>query len=119
MDYSWMGTYLLEKKGVTTDYKEEWGAARYLLGGKMIAMQGCDNHQKPLFTMKLEPAFSELLRAQYRAVVPGYYMNKTHWSSLYLTGEVPETVVRDMLDRCYEAGLGNLSQKAKKEILEG
>lgn len=118
MQYEWMDAYCMAKKGVETDYKEEWAATRYMLAGKMFAMRGGDKDGKPILTMKLDPAFSDYLRREYEEVVPGYYMNKLHWSSLYLEGTVPDEVVRDMIDRSYEALLGGLSKKMQKEITE-
>lgn len=117
MKYPWIDAYYLSKKGVVKDYKEEWVATRYLLAGKMFAMLGGDKDDKPILTIKLEPAFSDYLRKEYAEVVPGYYMNKLHWSSLYLEGNVPDDVVRDILDRSYEALLGALSKKLQMEIV--
>ena len=117
MNYEWLGRYLLEKTGVTTDYHPEWEATCYFVGGKMFAMQGGDKDGRPIFTLKLEPSLSDLLRRQYPGViVPGYYMNKVHWSSLYLESRIPEETVRGMADRAYEAGLCALSKKKRSEI---
>ena len=116
---AWMDACLLEKQGVETDYKEEWEAQRFMLCGKMFAMRGGDKTGKPIFTMKLEPAFGAFLRQQYpEGIVPGYYMNKEHWNSLYLEADVPEPLVREMLDKCYDTGLSALTIKARKALLE-
>ena len=120
MSYGWLGGYLLQKAGVTTDYQPEWQSTRYFVGGKMFAMQGGDRNKRPIFTMKLEPSLGDFLRRQYPgAVVPGYYMNKVHWNSLYLESRVPEETVREMADKAYEAGLCALSKKKRSEIENG
>ena len=116
MNYEWIDGYCLGKKGVTKDYQPEWEATRYFVGGKMFAMQGGDKQGKPIFTMKLEPSLGDFLRGQYQEIVPGYYMNKTHWNSLYLEGCVPEDVVRDMIDKSYEVTLSSLPKKKQTEI---
>jgi predicted DNA-binding protein (MmcQ/YjbR family) len=118
MKYEWLDSYCLEKKGVEKDYKEEWQATRYMIRGKMFAMQGGDKYGKPIITVKLEPMFGNLLRQQYQDIVPGYYMNKEHWNSMYLEGDVPDEVLRDMLDKSYQILLQSFSKKAQKEILE-
>lgn len=61
MNYEWLGRYLLEKTGVTTDYHPEWEATRYSVGGKMFAMQGGDKNGRSIFTLKLESSLSDLL----------------------------------------------------------
>lgn len=116
MNYEWIDGYCLGKQGVTKDYQPAWEATRYFLGGKMFAMQGGNKEGRPIFTMKLEPALGELLRQQYAEVVPGYYMNKVHWNTLYLDRDVPDEAVRGMIDKSYEAGFLALSKKAQKEI---
>lgn len=118
MNYEWMDAYCLEKQGVEKDYKEEWEATRYMLRGKMFTMLGGDKNGAPILTLKLEPAFNDYLRQEYQDIVPGYYMNKLHWSSLYLEGDVPDDVVRDMIDRSYETLLRSLSKKLQQEISE-
>lgn len=113
MAYDWLDSYCLSKAGVTKDFKLEWNAVRYFIGGKMFAMQCGDKTGKPIFTIKLEPLHGELLRREYADIVPGYYMNKLHWNSLYLEGSVPDDVVRDMVDRSIAVVITTLPKKAQ------
>ncbi|MEW9123610.1 MAG: MmcQ/YjbR family DNA-binding protein [Thermotaleaceae bacterium] len=117
MGYEWIDEYCLSKIGVKKDYKMEWNATRYMIDDKMFAMQGGDKEGKPIITVKLEPMFGELLRSKYKDIVPGYYMNKEHWNSLYLEGNVPDEVLKDMLDESHQIIFGSLSKKKQNEIL--
>ncbi|HHX57017.1 MAG TPA: MmcQ/YjbR family DNA-binding protein [Clostridiales bacterium] len=117
MKYEWLDEYCNGKKGVVKDFKVEWQATRYMINGKMFAMQGGDKYGKPIITLKLEPLFGDLLRKQYEDIVPGYYMNKEHWNSVYLEGEVPDDVLRDMVDKSYLLIFNSLSKKVQGEIL--
>lgn len=117
MGYEWIDEYCLSKKGVTKDFKIEWNATRYFVGGKMFAMQGGDKNEKPIFTLKLEPEFGESLRTEFTDIVPGYYMNKTHWNSLYLEGSIPDEVVRVMLDRSHQVVLSSLPKKVREQLV--
>lgn len=117
MKYAWTDAYCLAKKGAERDFKEEWNATRYMIRGKMFAMRGGDKEGKPILTIKLEPMSGELLRKEYKDIVPGYYMNKQHWNSLYLDGNVPDEVVRGMLDEAYRVLLASFSKKMQAEIL--
>ena len=116
MNYPWLDEYCLSKKGAAKEYKEEWQATRYMIGGKMFALQGADNTTRPVITLKLLPADGEFLRDQYGDIIPGYYMNKIHWNSVYLDGAVPDIVVRDMIDKSYAILFASLTKKAQKEI---
>ncbi|NCC71003.1 MmcQ/YjbR family DNA-binding protein, partial [bacterium] len=72
---------------------------------------------RPLLTVKMEPAFSELLRARYAGdIIPGYYTDKNHWSSLFLDGDVPGDVARAMLDNGYQTTLETLPKKTQTLI---
>ena len=118
MKVEWMDAYLLSKKGAIKDFKVEWDATRYMVGGKMFAMQGGDKEHKAIITLKCQPALGQLLRKTYPDIVAGYYMNKEHWNSVYLDGQVPEEVVKQMMDESYGLILDGLTKKVQKEIVE-
>ena len=117
MKYDWMDSYLLSKKGAQKDFKVEWDATRYQIGGKMFAMQGGDKEKKAIITLKCEPLFGQLLREQHQHIIAGYYMNKEHWNSVYLDGDVPDDVLKQMIDMSYGLVLNSLSKKMQQEIL--
>lgn len=118
METAWMEGYLLAKKGAVMDYKAEWEATRFMVGGKLFAMVGGDKAGKPLITLKCDPALGQLLRGRYPGIIPGYYMNKEHWNSVYLDSDTPEDVVRQMMDESYGLIFGALSKKLQREITE-
>ncbi|MDR1984023.1 MAG: MmcQ/YjbR family DNA-binding protein [Prevotellaceae bacterium] len=118
MKYDFIQEYCLSKKGAEEDYKKEWDAIRYMIRGKMFAMVGNDNLNLPIISVKLEPEYGIELRDKYNDIVPAYYMNKIHWNSLYLNGNVPDEILKKMLDHSYELIFSSLSKKAQKEILE-
>ena len=118
--YEWFEDYCISKKGVIKDYKPEWEAYRYLIRDKMFVMHGGDKEGKEIITLKLEPLLGQFLRNLYEGdIVPGYYMNKVHWNSVYVEGNVPDDVLRDMADKSYELILSGFSKKLQNEILGG
>ncbi len=44
-------------------------------------------------------------------------MNKTHWNSVKAEGNVPDDILKVLLEKAYRIVLGNLSKKKQKEIL--
>jgi predicted DNA-binding protein (MmcQ/YjbR family) len=117
MKYEWLDEYCMSKKGMVKDFKIEWDATRYLIGNKIFAMQGGDKDNKSIITLKNDPEFGDILRKQYSHIVPGYYMNKRHWSSVYLDGDVPDDVLRAMIDASYNLVFKSLSKKLRDEII--
>jgi len=119
MRYPWMDEYLLAKRGVTKDFQADWNWIRYHVGGKMFAAICLNEAGMSVYiTLKLEPFEGEFWRGQYADVLPGYYMNKVHWNSIRPDGEVPDDILRDMLDKSYALVLGGISKKKQREILE-
>lgn len=121
MKYSWIDTELLQKPGVTKDLQAEWNWIRYHIGGKMFAAVCLDDATgKPVYiTCKLDPAEGDFLRRQYEDIIPGYYMNKVHWNSVKAEGNVPDALLREMLEKSYRLVLGGFSKKKQRELLEG
>jgi predicted DNA-binding protein (MmcQ/YjbR family) len=116
MAYDWLDEYLLQKTAAKKDYKVEWKAVRYLLGGKMFCMLGGDRDGRAIITLKCEPVFGEALRQQYPDIIPGYYMNKQHWNSVYRDGNVPDDVLRHMADMSYDLIRKSLPKKTQMEL---
>lgn len=117
MKYEWIDEFLLSKKAVTKDLKEEWNWIRYLIGGKMFAAICLDDNNQPYYiTLKLEPSEGDFLRGQYSDIIPGYYMNKVHWNSVKADGNVPNELLKDMLDKSYNLVLSGFSKKKQMEL---
>jgi len=119
MRYEWIDEYLLNKTGAVKDLQKDWNWIRYQIGGKMFAAVCLDENNVPIYiTLKLEPEEGSFLRTQYKDIIPGYYMNKTHWNSIMPDGEVPDDLLKDLLDKSYQLVLGSFSKKKQRELLE-
>ena len=116
MKYDFIQSHCLSKKGAEEDYKQEWDAIRYTIRSKMFAMVGNDAKGQAIISVKHTPERGEELREMYKDIIPGYYLNKTHWSSMFLNGNVPEAVLKQMLDDSYELIFNSLPKKIQTEI---
>ncbi len=119
MKYPWIDNYLRNKAGVHKDLQRDWNWIRYMVGGKMFCAICLDEQNLPYYiTIKLKPERADVLRRMYLDILPGYYMNKSHWSSVKPDGQVPDKLIKDMLDEAYCLILHSLPRKKQKEILE-
>jgi len=84
--------------------------------GKMFALVS-QKEEIPRVTLKCAPADGEVLVSQYESVVPGYYMNKKHWITISLTGELSGEMLTDLANGSYALVVSKLT-KADKNILE-
>ena len=108
----------LEQPGTTRDYQPEWDAVRYFIGELMFAMRGENKNGDSLLTLKLPIGDGEILRSRYPDIIPGYHMNKQHWNSLLLAGDVPEPVLIDCIQLAYQTVFMKLTKKKQREIAE-
>lgn len=119
MKYPFIPEYCTAKAGAEEDYKEEWGAFRYLLAGKMFALMGTDANDNPIISVKLNPEYGAELQERYQEITPGYYLNKKHWSSIRLDGGISPKLMKELLDESYTLVFQSLTKKLQKEILGG
>ena len=97
MPYPWIDDDLLQKPGVTKDLQPDWNWIRYQIGGKLFAAVCLDDQNQPYYiTLKLDPAEGDFLRGQYEDILPGYYMNKTHWNTIILNSDLPDEEIKRM-----------------------
>lgn len=53
-------------------------------------------------SVKCDPEIGEALRTTYRSIVPGYHLNKRHWITVTLDGEVADERVRELILDSYQ-----------------
>lgn len=123
--YGWLDAYLLSKPGATKDFKVEWEWWRYMVDGRLFAAichpsgEHATVENRELVSLKCEPLRAEAYREAFADVIPGFYMDKRNWNSVYLDGDVPEELLRQMCDESYALVLGKLSKKRQREIAQG
>ena len=52
--------------------------------------------------LKCHPDRAELYRLVYRDVTPGFHMNKAHWNTVRIGGDVPDDELLSMIAHSYE-----------------
>jgi len=117
MDKEKIEKYLSELKGGESSYPFGMEALVYKVMGKMYALVS-QKEEIPRVTLKANPVDAEVLVGQYDSVTPGYYMNKKHWITISLNGELPLEMVKDLSDKSYELVVSKLTRK-EKESLKG
>jgi len=53
-------------------------------------------------SVKCEPDLATGLRGAHESIVPGYHLNKRHWITVTLGGDVPDATVRDLVEDSYD-----------------
>ena len=99
-DHKTVETYILSMPNAVLEYPFGKDVAVYKTGDKMFALiaEGSD----PLrLSLKCDPQLAVLLREKYETVLPGYHLNKKHWNTLILTGQLEWEEVQDLIRHSY------------------
>ena len=107
--------YLSKLKGSEGSYPFGPEALVFKVMGKMFALVS-QQEEPPRVTFKCAPADAEVLVNQYDSVTPGYYMNKKHWITISLIGEVSDDVLVDLANGSYELVVNKLTKANRKEL---
>lgn len=117
-----MDNYKIEEwceslKGAEKEFKVEWNALLYKVGGKMFALIGHDGEGEEVISLKNLPEYNIELRERFSDIIPGYYLNKAHWNSVKLAGKVPEALMQELIIKSYECVFNSLTKKQRETIL--
>ncbi len=100
MDHKTVEEYILEMPNSVLEYPFGEGVAVYKVKGKMFALI-MDNKTPVNLSLKCDPMLAETLRAKYESVLPGYHLNKRHWNTLILSGQLDWPQVQDLIRHSY------------------
>ncbi len=107
---------LLKKTGATEEYPFGPEAMVFKVMAKMFALVA--RTETPLrITLKCDPDLAVGLREVFKAVHPGYHMNKKHWNTVTLDGTVPDDEILRMINDSYDLVVKGL-KKADREKLQ-
>lgn len=57
-------------------------------------------------SLKCDPQLAVLLRDKYNTVMPGYHLNKKHWNTIVLSGELPQEELHGLIVHSYSLVTG-------------
>jgi len=87
----------------------------FKVGGKIFAISRLKG--KPLrVSLKCEPALAEGLRAAHPEIIPGYHLNKRHWNTVHLDGELPDSMVEQMIEDSYDLVVSKLPRATQRAL---
>jgi len=106
VDHKTVEEYILSMPNARLDYPFGEGVAVYKVGDKMFALISED--KKPLqISLKCDPQLAITLREKYETVLEGYHLNKKHWNTILLTGQLPWEEIQGLILHSYNLVLGN------------
>lgn len=112
--------YCLSKNGVTEHFPFDEETLVFKVGGKLFALSSLTQWEKgiPSVNLKCNPEYAEELRAQYDDIKPGWHMSKIHWNTIEINRDVPDSLIKELIDHSYDLVFKSLTKKVQLEVLE-
>lgn len=107
--------YCLSKNHVTESFPFDEETLVFKVAGKMFALVGLEHHPATV-SLKCNPEKALELREQHDEITPGYHMNKTHWNTVTIDGNLSNKLIRELTDDSYNLVVKGLSKKQQKDF---
>ena len=104
MDHKTVEAYILSFPGARLDYPFGKDVAVYKAGeaedAKLFALIAEGSNPLRL-SLKCDPLLAKTLRERYETVLPGYHLNKKHWNTIILSGQLSWEEIQDLIRLSY------------------
>lgn len=101
MKHKQIEEFLLSMPNAWLDYPFGKEVAVYKVNDKMFALIG-EGSDPVRISLKCDPKLAEVLRDKYETVMPGYHLNKKHWNTIILSGQLSEEEIKDLILLSYK-----------------
>jgi len=101
----------MKMKGVTEEFPFDEHTLVFKVMGKMFALTDVDSFDS--INLKCDPEESVALRERYRAVQPGYHMNKKHWITVMMDGSIGDKDLQLWIQTSYALVIKTLTKSKK------
>jgi predicted DNA-binding protein (MmcQ/YjbR family) len=116
MDIESLREYCLAKKEAKEDFPFGDSTLVFKVMGKVFLLASLE--RSPLqFNVKSDPDKAIELREEYNSVKPGYHMNKKHWNTVIVDGNIPVKKIKELIDDSYYLVIKSLSKKDQEGLL--
>ncbi|NBS25777.1 MAG: MmcQ/YjbR family DNA-binding protein [Gammaproteobacteria bacterium] len=115
MTYEQARQYLMDLPDALLDYPFGAEVAVFKVRNKIFATL-TETNGKVFSNLKCDPEEAIMLRDLFDEVMPGYHMNKKHWNTLELAGNLPRIEIQRMMENSYTLVVKNLPKKARQSL---
>lgn len=85
------------------------------ISNKMYALFPADSTYSSV-SLKCEPIRAEALREQHPEITPGYHLNKQHWNTVALDGNLSDEEIQSLIDHSYECVIRKMTKAERAAI---
>ncbi|MGB0423207.1 MAG: MmcQ/YjbR family DNA-binding protein [Flavobacteriales bacterium] len=107
--------YCLNKFDVSEEFPFGPDVLVFKVAGKMFALTNVDSYVS--VNLKCKPEWAIELREEYMSIAPGYHMNKKHWNTIEVHGDVGTPLLHKLIDHSYELVVKGLPKTKREAII--
>lgn len=104
-DHKTVEDYVMSMPGAKLEYPFGEGVAVYKVRDKMFALIA-EGKDPVRISLKCDPELSKVLREKYTEVMEGYHLNKKHWNTIVLAGQLEWEEVQVLIRHSYDLVAG-------------
>ncbi len=109
MNHKQVEEYVLSMPNAWMDFPFGEEVAVYKIKEKMFALMP-EGKDPVSISLKCDPKLSEILREKFETVSQGYHLNKKHWITVILTGQLPFEEIQGLILHSYNLVSGEGDQ---------
>ncbi|MDA9873529.1 MmcQ/YjbR family DNA-binding protein [Saprospiraceae bacterium] len=107
--------YCLSKKGTSETFPFDESTLVFKVLDKMFALTGLDRIPTQI-NLKCDPEYTLELRDQHSDITGGYHMNKKHWNTVMVEGDLKDQMILSLIDHSYDIVVSSFTMKKTKEL---
>jgi len=111
MTFTEIEQYILSNYKVTYDYPFDEEVRVYRIFNKIFALIVDESPLK--INLKCDPIYALELRYLYQNIEAGYHMNKKHWNTVEVNGDVDDELLKELIDHSYDMVVAKLTKKQR------
>lgn len=114
MDLNSILEFCNQLKGTEETFPFDQKTLVFKVMNKMYAL--IDIHEPNTINLKCDPEMAIELRERHEEITPGFHMNKSHWNTVKLNGNLKETLIQEMIVNSYDLVVASLTKKLRDEL---
>ena len=121
--------YCISKKGTTEEFPFDNDTLVFKVMGKVFILVPLDRWEQrhDVAVLKLDPEWALQLRESYEGIIGGFqqgrkpdakYTRTKHWNTVINNQDVPDDLVKELIDHSYDLVVSGFTRKLKSEFDE-
>ncbi len=107
--------YCLSLKAVTEHFPFDDVTLVFKVMDKMFALMPLDTAEKSI-SLKCDPEKAIELRAKHSFITPAYHFNKKYWNTIFITSEIPDKLVKELILHSYDEVVKKFPKTKQKQL---